>query len=515
MAGPNKRSARANSPRRRFERSYRDALEKHFRDPSDAGLAAARVLGEQAIAEGVSIVDMASIHMQARRGYFPDLAPRLADIDAFLRESLTAFEHQQAELRRQSERRHVAERASRHFRTMRDVASDLAQATTRRAVASIVLKATLDLSGGRIGAVALFGGASHHRSQRPEVLATVPARDARRVRALTAAAGAVEGLLEAHSSLELSSRDEIRHAIGEAPEATLELAALAALPIVWGGRVHGAVIVGWTDGSAYDGVDRGLIVGPVLLGAAALERAGRCDTDHEIALTLQRGMLAMPTFELPEVLWSAHYSSAARGLVGGDWYDVMDLNDRVGLAVGDIVGRGLDAAVAMGQVRSASRALASCFDRPDQLIVGLDRFASATGCGDDSSMVYVTVDRRSGEVTYSLAGHPPPLLMAPDGTTMWLDKESSGLLGRGGVRRSSSLVVEPGTTIVLYTDGLVERRGETLDQGLARLAEAARTVLSEDRSSPARRLAAMVTSPETINDDVAVVVATYLGPKGR
>jgi serine phosphatase RsbU (regulator of sigma subunit) len=222
-------------------------------------------------------------------------------------------------------------------------------------------------------------------------------------------------------------------------------------------------------------------------------------------------MISLPEIEAPEVTWSAHYSSAAKGLVGGDWYDVIDLDERVGFAIGDIVGRGLEAAVAMGQVRSATRALANCFDKTDEVVGGLDHFASQTGCGQDSSMVLMTIERRSGLVSWSVAGHPPPLLLLPDGSAGWLDKASDGLLGRGGPRRSTSQVVEPGSTIILYTDGLVERRGETLDEGLQRLVEAAPTVVAEDRSNPARRLAALAVSTEAVDDDLAVVIVTYLG----
>jgi serine phosphatase RsbU (regulator of sigma subunit) len=252
-------------------------------------------------------------------------------------------------------------------------------------------------------------------------------------------------------------------------------------------------------------------VAPVVLGAGALERAGRNDSDHEIALTLQRGIIAQASFDSPDTPWSAHYSAATRGLVGGDWYDVIDRDDRVGFAIGDIVGRGLEAAVAMGQVRSASRALANCFDKPDELVAGLDHFAASTGCGEDSSMAYVTINRCSGEIAYCVAGHPPPLVITPDGTPMWLDGANGALLGRGGERTSASLIAEPGTIVVLYTDGLVERRGEPLDEGLARLADAVRTLAAEERHNHARRLAAMIASPQAIDDDVAVLYVTYLG----
>jgi hypothetical protein len=517
MAGPaNKDSARgAGSPRRRFEQRYRRALEAHFRAPTQGGLAAAHELGRQAPAEGVTIIDVANIHMAARRGLFPEIGNRFSDIDDFLRESLSAFEELQAELLDQSAQqaaaRRVAEQASLRFRTMRDVATELSQATTRRAVAAVMLAAVLELSGASLGAVVLFPAGDRKRPRRPEVLASVPSRDHRRVRALHAAANAVGDLLQPYASLELVDRDGIEQAIGAEASAVLDVAALAVHPIVWHGRVAGAVIIVWGDRAAFVSADRDLAVAPVVLGAGALERAGRYDTDHEIALTLQRGMMAVPAFDSPETPWSAHYSAATRGLVGGDWYDVIDLDGRIGFAIGDIVGRGLESAVAMGQVRSASRALANCFDKPHELVHALDRFAAATGCGDDSSMVYLTIDRHSGEIAYSVAGHPPPLVLPPEGEPVWLDGASSTLLGRGGERPSTSFTATPGTVVVLYTDGLVERRGESLDAGLARLADAVRTLAGEERHNHARRLAAMIASPEAIDDDVAVLYVTYLG----
>ena len=293
-------------------------------------------------------------------------------------------------------------------------------------------------------------------------------------------------MLEAHASLELSSPAEVRSAIGDGPADVLAAGTVVAYPIVWRDAVRGALIVTATGDGAFEHVDRELVDAVVVMGVPALERAGRYDVDHEIALKLQRGMLSVPAFDPPEMRWSARYSSAATGLVGGDWYDVIDLEDRVGFAIGDIVGRGIDAAVAMGQVRSAGRALANCFDKPHEVVEGLDHFASATGCGEDSSMVYLTINRRSGEVGYSVAGHPPPLVLLPDGAESWLDKASGSLLGRGGSRPSASVFVDPGTTIVLYTDGLVERRGEPLDAGLARLVKAAQAVAGQD--DPARQL---------------------------
>ena len=426
--------------------------------------------------------------MEARRGLFPDVGSQFADIDAFLRQSLTAFQHLQVELQ---EAHRLADAEARRIdvlRRMRDVALELARSTTRRAVAAAMLRATMEISGGEVGTVALFRGRARGRDRRPDLLATMPPRDARRLRALSAAADAIDGLLEPHASLELSELDEIRQAIGDGPSAVLGVRSLAVHPIVWRSRVRGALIIASTRERAFERVDRELLDAVIVMGAPALERAGRYDIDHEIALKLQRGMMSIPPCDAPETPWSAHYSSAATGLVGGDWYDVIDLEERVGFAIGDIVGRGIDSAVAMGQVRSAGRALANCFDKPHELLEGLDHFAAATGCGEDSSMAYLTIDRGSGALAYAVAGHPPPLVLLPDGTGIWLDGASSSLLGRGGPRPSASLFVDPGTTIVLYTDGLVERRGEPLDAGLSRLVEAVRGLTGqEDRARPTRR----------------------------
>ena len=142
---------------------------------------------------------------------------------------------------------------------MRDVAAELARATTRRAVAAVMLRTAMELSGGQAGAVVLFRARGRGRDRRPDLLATFPSRDARRLRALDAAAHAIDGLLEAHASLELSSPDEVRAAIGDGPTAVLGADTLVAYPIVWRAAVRGALILTATGESAFERVDRELL----------------------------------------------------------------------------------------------------------------------------------------------------------------------------------------------------------------------------------------------------------------
>src|SRR5262249_25714775 len=127
-------------------------------------------------------------------------------------------------------------------------------------------------------------------------------------------------------------------------------------------------------------------------------------------------------------------------------------------------------AAAMGQLRSATRALAVRED-PVGVLEALDSYVTTTRQGHLSSIAYVVLDPIARTADYAIAGHPPPLLRAPDGSTAFIEDTRGPLLGRAkpGTRRSVRHPIEPGSTLVLYTDGLVERRGEALDAGLARL----------------------------------------------
>ena len=146
MAGPaNQRSARgAGTPRKRFERRYQRALESHFGNPTNHGLEEARDLGRQALSDGVDILDVVGIHMEARRSLFPDVGFQFADIDAFLRASLSAFQHLREELETAHRHADADGRRIDALRTLRDVAAELARATTRRAVASVMLRTTME-----------------------------------------------------------------------------------------------------------------------------------------------------------------------------------------------------------------------------------------------------------------------------------------------------------------------------------------------------------------------------------
>jgi len=206
--------------------------------------------------------------------------------------------------------------------------------------------------------------------------------------------------------------------------------------------------------------------------AAGLANADKSAWDHIVAQALQRAVLPDSLPRIPGLDLAARYLPSTVGLeVGGDWYDVFALGDgRIGLVVGDVVGHNVAAASVMGQVRNLLRGYA--LDKGDPAAV-----LAATGSALElllpdalATAVYAVLDPASGELSYASAGHPPPVCVTPSGEVSYLDADPDAMLGvgRGFSTRCRRLV--PGSTLLLYTDGLIEDRHRDLGEGLARLA---------------------------------------------
>ncbi|QXC61105.1 SpoIIE family protein phosphatase [Aquihabitans sp. G128] len=244
------------------------------------------------------------------------------------------------------------------------------------------------------------------------------------------------------------------------------------------------------------------------IGAAidhAHTRSAELGEQRRISDALQSAML-QPASDLPTV--AARYLPATGNLsVGGDWYDVLGLDDgRRALVVGDCVGHGLEAAAAMGQLRTASRTLLLEGRGPAEVLESMDRFASSVTGAACATMACAVVDLEARSITYALAGHPAPLLAGPGGAT-WLT-EGSGLplAVVGGQRRCQAVTsFDPDDLLVLYSDGLIERRGEDIDIGFERLRAAAAARLDQSVQQLADGLLDDLLDPEG-RDDVALVV---------
>jgi phosphoserine phosphatase RsbU/P len=214
--------------------------------------------------------------------------------------------------------------------------------------------------------------------------------------------------------------------------------------------------------------------------------------EREIARQLQGSMLAGELPVSAEVEVAASYQPADSTLeVGGDWYDAFWLSrHRVGLVVGDVVGRGIEAAATMGQLRSATRALASTGQPPSGLLEALDAYCARHSVGFLTTMVYVELNIDSHELRFACAGHLPPVL-ASGSEAAHLGWEGRSLplgLGtrEGEERPEARCRLEAGSIVALYTDGLVERRRQSLDSGLERLV----AEVEANRGEPPARLTA-------------------------
>jgi Stage II sporulation protein E (SpoIIE) len=226
----------------------------------------------------------------------------------------------------------------------------------------------------------------------------------------------------------------------------------------------------------------------------------------EVAVTLQRAVLG-PTV-LPDG-FAVHYEPASGTLeVGGDWYDVVDLpGGRYGVVVGDVVGRGLPAAAVMGQLRSAIRALLLESHSPANVLGALDRFAALVPGAACSTVFCAVIDPQAGTLRYSSAGHVPAIVVDADGTSRFLTAAGSLPLAvvEDLVRPEHDVALSPGSTLLLYTDGLVERRNEDLDAGMDR----AVTALTEGRRLAPAALAEVLTDQllaDAPDDDVAFLL---------
>ncbi|WP_328974973.1 PP2C family protein-serine/threonine phosphatase [Streptomyces canus] len=232
--------------------------------------------------------------------------------------------------------------------------------------------------------------------------------------------------------------------------------------------------------------------------------------EREVALALQEALLPAPG-PLGHHQAAVRYRPAVGSLnVCGDWYDLVDLpDDCLAVAVGDVVGHGLAAACVMGQLRSALSAATRVADGPARALEALGLYARSVDGAESTTAATAFIDWGDHTLTYSSAGHLPPALLRPDGTVTFLDRATDPPLGASlehSIRPEATTPFDEGATLVLYTDGLVERRTEDIDTGLARLSG---TLTRHRHAAPedlADALLAELLPPTGNADDTALVV---------
>jgi serine phosphatase RsbU (regulator of sigma subunit) len=246
--------------------------------------------------------------------------------------------------------------------------------------------------------------------------------------------------------------------------------------------------------------------------ALAVERAGLYEREHKTAETLQRSLLPDRLPSVPGLVLTARYLPVARNMeIGGDWYDGFRLADqRLAVAVGDVMGKGLSAAAGMGRVRNALRALALTDPRPAAVLGGLDRLFSATEEEEQvTTVAYLVIDPETGQGMLGNAGHLPALVLEAGAAPRFDQVEAGTPLGWASPRKQHPFSLRPGNTVVFYSDGLVENRNRGLDAGLEELAAVAARADEDLLRQPERLLEYLVDrmlAGHEQDDDVTVLV---------
>lgn len=260
---------------------------------------------------------------------------------------------------------------------------------------------------------------------------------------------------------------------GAAPYRAFGIHSALVVPLTVRGLPQGAMSLVRADGSP-PFTDEDVIVARELAGRAAvdLEHARRYAHEHAIARELQRSLLSEPRGSHPHVEIASRYLPSEEGvLVGGDWFDVIPLRDGRHLkAMGDVMGHGVEASVAMSHYRSLLRLLAYDDLPPHEILERLDRMVERSGIDRAATCLVAMVDRAVGVCEVASAGHLPPVFIDPGSGGRVAEVSVGPPLGTGfGGYRSTTVACGPGTVLFMYTDGLVERRGEDIDVSVGRL----------------------------------------------
>jgi hypothetical protein len=286
-------------------------------------------------------------------------------------------------------------------------------------------------------------------------------------------------------------------------------AAMAVLPLSVSDLTIGILVLDDARPRAWSRADRELLEGLADQAGPVLSRARLAAREHRAAETLQRSLLPRVLPDVAGLALAARYQPADReDRVGGDWYDGWTTPDgRTALVIGDVVGKGLGAAASTGRLRASVRALAASDASPNSVLTRLDHLEAADGSRMVATVLYALFDADVGGVSLARAGHPPAVIAPREGSPFLVATGGPPIgLGVGQIEQTW-VRLEPGTDVVMYTDGLVESRAQSID---SRLADLLAAVGSGPRDGDASALATrlMTQFRATDGDDVAVLVAS-------
>jgi serine phosphatase RsbU (regulator of sigma subunit) len=447
-----------------FRAGYRDAFRSYLNGGGETGLESAYELGRAAVTGELSLLELARIHHEVLAESLasspPGELPRVAraGIDFFL-ESLSSFEM----IRRGfGEAQETARLQQRHADQLRGLAD-----------AALAVNSTLSVD---------------------EMLERIGER-----------ASAIVGAERSTVHVAADGAD--------APERPLRDGDRLAAPLIdRSGRPRGLIALSGKREGEFTEDDESILMQLAHMASVAIENASLYERERGIARTLQDNLLPEEPPAIPGVTTCWRYLAGGDGVeVGGDWYEVIPLaGGRVGVAIGDVVGRGVGAAAMMGHLRIALRAYALEDESPAQVARRTARFVRTLDREQMSTCVYAVLDPATGELRSANAGHPPPVVVSSDGRAGFLAGKPGLPFGVADEAKYTEARgrLEPGAMLLLYTDGLVEKRGESIDAGLERLRAAAESAPADADALCDRVVEAL--DAEGREDDVAVLAVRYV-----
>lgn len=462
-----------------FRHDYEAALSAHLAIRSEAGLSVAYELGRRALAEGISLLEMASIHLSAVEREAGE--PAAAEAGAhFILQGMAAFDMAQSGF---AEAKEIARFEQRHVARLQTLANASVAIIARQSLADRfpeIAKQALVVAGAGEAAISFHaddGEMECSTAHVPQAVATAMA--------------------------EIAGGGSTQRGPG-----------WAAVPIAGRlGQSAGAIAV-W-GGEGMGPLDVAVVAQFAQMASEALHNAQVFEEMRRVAVTLQDSLLPKALPELPGVVLAARYLPGGSGMdVGGDWYDVFSLGPgRLGVVIGDVVGRGVPAAAIMGQLQLAVRACALDGSSPPMVVNRLNRLIQNLNMPQMATLIFGVVEPEVSTLRLTSAGHPPPLVLEPDGRARFVSLQPVAPLGiEPGTAGETVEKLEPGSTVILYTDGLIERRGTTIDEGLENLRRTATGWTGEVESLCDQLVETL--GAEGSPDDVALL-ALRLTPVGR
>ena len=447
-----------------FRAGYAAAFRSFLKGGGETGLESAYELGREAATGEFSLLELAGIHhdvladcLAGARGAELERVARAGT--EFFQESLSTFEMMQ---RGFGEAQETARLEQRHAAQLRGLAD-----------AALALNSALSVN---------------------EMLALLGER-----------ACAIIGAARSAVSMVAEGRDRPRTPVREGGR-------LIAPLIDRAGKALGSIELADKREGDFSEEDESILVQLAQMASVAIENARLYQHERGIAVELQSALLPKALPKVPGVAADVLYRAGGAGDVGGDWYELVPLRDgRVGMAIGDVVGRGIEAASMMGHLRMALRAYALEGGSPALVAGRMAQFVRSLDRDQMSTCVYAVLEPSTGELRSANAGHPPPLVLTGDGRAAFLKGKPGLPLGVAADYEYPELktTLAPGSTLLLYTDGLVEKRGEPLDAGLERLQEVCAGAPDEPLGKLCERvLEALV--QEAPGDDVALLAVRVL-----